>query len=329
MQSEAALYRIAYELMMDNAAEGVRYIEVRFAPQLLVSEQLSFRQVMDAVDRGLRAACDELNARRPAEEPEYEYGIIACAMRFFTPDFSAYYRQLSSDHAALTPTEIMQLASVELAREVVALRADSSIQIVGFDLAGAENGFPASDHRAAFDLAGQGWLGNTVHAGEAFGAESIFQAVTKLHATRIGHGLYLFDADRLQHAEITDRAAYVEELVNFIAKRRITLEVCLSSNMQTTPEIRELRDHSLRLMLARGLSVTLCTDNRLVSNTTVCDEYRLALEHFPIDAAALRNIAIRGFKRSFYYHDYEEKRAYLKRVVAYYDAVAKAYGIAA
>lgn len=329
MQSAEALDRISYELLMDNAAEGVRYIEVRFAPQLLMSEQLSFRQVMEAVDRGLRSACDELNARLPAGEPEYDYGIIACALRFFTADFSPYYRQLSTAHAHLMATEIQQLASVELAREVVALRSDSSIQIVGFDLAGAEKGFPASDYAEAFALAGKGLLGKTVHAGEAYGAESIFQAVTKLHASRIGHGLYLFDEDQLQHPEITDRSAYVEDLVNFIAKRRITLEVCLSSNMQTTPAIRELREHSLRRMLERGLSVTLCTDNRLVSNTTVCQEYQLAIEHFPIDAATLKNIAIRGFKRSFYYHSYQEKKDYLNRVLAYYDAISQSFGVVA
>ena len=328
MHSEDALYRISYELMMDNAAEGVRYIEVRFAPQLLMSNRMSFEQVMAAVDRGLRGARDELNARLRPGEPEYDYGIIACAMRFFTADFSPYYRALSKAHAHLTATEILQLASVELARDVVALRGDSSIQIVGFELAGAEKGFPASDYAEAFALVCEGLLGKTVHAGEAYGAESIFQAVTKLHASRIGHGLYLFDEDQLQHPEITDRTAYVEDLVNFIAKRRITLEVCLSSNMQTTPAIRELRDHSLRRMLERGLSVTLCTDNRLVSNTTVCQEYQLAIDHFPIDAATLKDIAIRGFKRSFYYHSYQEKKAYLSRVVAYYDAVAKSFSIA-
>ena len=327
MHSEDALFRISYELMMDNAAEGVRYIEVRFAPQLLMSDLMSFEQVMNAVDRGLRAARDELNARLPAGEPEYDYGIIACAMRFFTADFSPYYRALSKENTSLTPTEIQQLASVELARAVVALRSDSTVQIVGFDLAGAEKGFPAGDYAEAFALVGKGLLGKTVHAGEAYGAESIFQAVTKLHASRIGHGLYLFDEDQLQHPEITDRSAYVEDLVNFIAKRRITLEVCLSSNMQTTPAIRELRDHSLRRMLERGLSVTLCTDNRLVSNTTVCQEYQLAIDHFPIDAATLKDIAIRGFKRSFYYHSYQRKKAYMQRAVAYYDAVAKDFGV--
>jgi len=337
MQSDAALFRIAYELMLDNAAEGVRYIEVRFAPQLLMSEKMSYGQVMDAVDRGLRTARDELNARLAAGVPEYDYGLIVCAMRFCLPVFSPYYAKFWQDHAGLSDTQIIQKASVELARATAELRAGqrqdsktgAATQVVGFDIAGAENGFPASQFAEAYALAGRAFLGKTVHAGEAYGAESIFQAVTKLHASRIGHGLYLFDEDQLQHPEITDRTAYVEDLVNFIAKRRITLEVCLSSNMQTTPAIRELRDHSLRRMLERGLSVTLCTDNRLVSNTTVCQEYQLAIDHFPIDAATLKDIAIRGFKRSFYYHSYQRKKAYMQRAVAYYDAVAREFGIAA
>ena len=112
MQSEKALFRVSYELMMDNAAEGVRYIEVRFAPQLLMSNSLSFHQVMGAVDNGLRQACDELNATRNPDEPAYNYGIIACAMRFFTGDFSPWYRDFSRAHAFSTPTEIIRAASL-------------------------------------------------------------------------------------------------------------------------------------------------------------------------------------------------------------------------
>lgn len=327
MQSEAALFRASYELLMDNAAEGVRYIEVRFAPQLLISERMSFQQVMAAVDSGLRRARDELNSRLTADEPAYDYGIIVCAMRFFTREFSPFYRDFVHSNAELSPAEIIRKASLELAQAAVKLRETSTIQIVGFDLAGAEAGFPASDHVGAFALIGKGLLGKTVHAGEAFGAESIFQAVTKLHADRIGHGLHLFDTERLQHAEIIDRIAYIENLVNFIAGHRITVEVCLTSNMQTTPEMAKLQDHSLRMMLERRLSLTLCTDNRLVSNTTVCTEYQLALECFPIDASTLRTIAFQGFKRSFFYRPYTAKAAYLKKVFGYYDSTARKFGV--
>jgi adenosine deaminase len=268
-----------------------------------------------------------LNSQLATDEPAYDYGIIVCAMRYFTPAFSPYYREFAQRNSDLSPAESTRKASAELAQIAVALRESSTAQIVGFDLAGAENGFPASDHIEAFSVIGKGLLGKTVHAGEAFGAESIFQAVTKLHTNRIGHGLHLFDTERLQDPEITDRNAYVENLANFIAKHRITIEVCLTSNMQTTPEIAQLQDHSLRRMLERGLSITLCTDNRLVSNTTVCREYQLALAHFPIDSLTLRNIVLHGFKRSFYYHPYTDKAAYLKKVISYYDALADRFGI--
>jgi adenosine deaminase len=327
LRSRDALYRVAHELFMDNAAEGVRYIEVRFAPQLLMSEQLSFQQVMEAVDQGLRDARDELNRQKPRDEPEYDYGIIACAMRFFTADFSPYYQDYSRMHEFSSPTEIISGASLELAKAVVQLRAHTSIQIVGFDLAGAEYGYPASDHQASYELVEKGFLHKTVHAGEAFGPESIFQAVTKLQADRIGHGLHLFDTNLIHSSHEQDPETYVTELVNYIANRRITVEVCLTSNMQTTPDLKTLADHSFRRMLEQKLSVTLCTDNRLVSNTSICKEYRLALDNFPISPHDLKNIIAYGFKRSFYYHPYPQKRAWVRSVLNYYDQLAEKFGI--
>ena len=335
MQTDAALFRVSYELMMDNAAEGVRYIEVRFAPQLLMSERMSYGQVMDAVDRGLRTARDELNASLVDGEPEYDYGIIVCAMRFCLPVFSPYYAQFWQDNAGLSDTQIIQQASVELARataELLAGRCDDSktgaaIQVVGFDIAGAENGYPASHFIEAYALAGRALLGRTVHAGEAYGAESIYQAVTRLHAERIGHGLFLFDEARLQDARIADRHTYLEALIDYLAKRRITLEVCLSSNLQTTPSLSGIAAHPFGTMLERGLSVTLCTDNRLVSNTTVSKEYRLAVEHFPLDAVRLKALALNGFERAFHFRPYAEKTAYLQRVASYYDTIARQHGV--
>jgi adenosine deaminase len=327
MQNEEALFRVSYELMIDNAAEGVRYIEVRFAPQLLMSDAMSFHQVMESVDRGLRQACDELNAAKNPEEPVYNYGIIACAMRFFTGDFSPWYRDFCRAHAFSTPTEIIRAASLELAKGVIRLRTETPIQIVGFDIAGAENGFPAIEHAESYALIQKGMLGKTVHAGEAFGPKSILQAVAKLRTDRIGHGLRLFDEEMIQPQKVANRAAYIESLVNYIADRRIAIEVCLTSNMQTSPEIGELRNHALRKMLDHNLAVTLCTDNRLVSNTTVCREYELALDNFAIDAKCLRDIVMWGFKRCFYYRPYGEKRALISRVSDYYDTLAQKFGI--
>ena len=327
MQTEEALFRVSYELMMDNAAEGVRYIEVRFAPQLLMSESMSFHQVMESIDRGLRQACDELNAAKNPEEPIYNYGIIACAMRFFTGDFSPWYRNFCRAHAFSTPTEIIRAASLELAKGVIRLRAETPFQIVGFDIAGAENGFPAIEHAESYALIQKGMLGKTVHAGEAFGPKSILQAVAKLRTDRIGHGLRLFDEEMIQPQKVADRTAYIENLVNYIADRRIAIEVCLTSNMQTSPEIGELRNHALRKMLDHNLAVTLCTDNRLVSNTTVCREYEQALDNFDIDAKCLRDIVMWGFKQCFYYRPYGEKRALISSVGDYYDSLEQKFGI--
>lgn len=327
MQTATALERVARELLEDNAAEGVRYIEVRFAPQLHMSPNLSFIEVMQAVDKGLRSARDSLNAGLKADEPAYDYGIIACAMRFFTPGFSQYYRDFCRMHEFSSQIEIIKSASLELAKAVVKLRSESEIQIVAFDLAGSEYGYPASDHAESYAYVNKHFIDKTVHAGEAFGPESIFQAVTKLHADRIGHGLHLFNADMIHHTSIANQQKYIKNLVNYLADRRLTIEVCLTSNMQTSPQIGALTNHSLRYMLDNKLSVSFCTDNRLVSNTTVSQEIKLALDNFPIDAKTLKNIIIYGFKRSFYYHSYPEKRNYVRRIINYYEALEKKFGI--
>ncbi|MFQ3548089.1 MAG: adenosine deaminase family protein [Termitinemataceae bacterium] len=327
LRNREALFRTAYELFIDNAAEGVRYIEVRFAPQLLMSDQLSFYEIIEAVDTGLRHARDELNAHLAEDEPAYDYGIILCAMRFFTKNFSPYYYDFVRLHEFSSPVEVISAASIELAKAAVHIRSKTDFQIVGFDLAGAEYGYPASNHQESYEIVEKGFIHKTVHAGEAYGPESIFQAVTKLQADRIGHGLHLFDIHFVQNPHNEDPETFVRELVTYIANRRITVEVCLTSNMQTTPSLQNLQDHSFRNMLDEKLSVTLCTDNRLVSNTSICKEYRLALDNFPISPHDLKNIIAYGFKRSFYYHSYVKKRAWVRSVLNYYDKIARRFGV--
>lgn len=327
LQRAEHLDQVAYELAIDNFSEGVRHLEVRFAPQLHMSDELSFSQVMHAVDAGLRRARSEINAAIPEDEPEFDYGIIVIAMRFFAPNFSRYYRALSTVHSYSDSTEIIQMASSELARATVQLRDESDVQVVAFDLAGSEYGYPAGDHEEAFAYAHRHFLKKTVHAGEAYGPESIFQAITKLHADRIGHGMRLFNPDHIRDEKITDREKYIEQLVNYIADHRTTIEVCLTSNLQTAPDLTSVADHSLGKMLANKLSVSFCTDNRLVSHTTVTDEIQLALSAFQISPAQLRNIIIYGFKRSFSYKRYPEKREYVRKVINYYERLEREFGI--
>jgi adenosine deaminase len=165
----------------------------------------------------------------------------------------------------------------------------------------------------------------TVHAGEAFGPESIFQAITELHADRIGHGVHLFRSDMIYDKDIEDKEAYVENLVQYIGGRRITLEICLTSNMQTIPEFKDLKDHSFGKMREAGLSVTLCTDNRLVSNTTITDEIMKAVETFDISSKELKDLVAYGFKRSFYPDTYLKKRNYVRQVLDAYEATEKLF----
>lgn len=328
MQTELALERTAYELALDNQEEGVRYLEVRFAPQLHVHDHMHAIMVLKAVNRGLKRAQDEFNARTEVKdgiEPTFRYGIIVCAMRMFRKNFSEYFRALMSAHHHAPAKEIYGLASLELARAAVRARDEFGLPVVGFDLAGEEAGYPAGDHAAAFEFAHKHFLKKTVHAGEAYGPESIFQAITDLYADRIGHGTYLLDPGMITDDEIEDRGQYVGQLGQYIADRRITLEVCLTSNLQTNPNMASLEEHSFKKLRTARLSTTICTDNRTVSNTTVTNEIMLAVKHLGLDLHDLKSIIIYGFKRSFMPGSYLEKRAYVRQIIDYYDTIEARY----
>lgn len=322
MQEPEGLERIAYELAQDNQREGVRYIEIRFAPQLHIHGTMTMEDVLTSVNKGLARAQRDFNQRaevRDGSEPPFYYGIIVCAMRSFNEHFSSYYADFITAHTYSDMKSIRKMASFELAQGAVKIRDEQGIPIVGFDLAGAERGFPAKDHWRAFQYAHEHFMSKTVHAGEAYGATSIFQAITELHADRIGHGYYLFDGDKIQDDAIPDKARYIEELCEYIAEHRITLEVCLTSNLQTNPALERLEDHALKHMLASEMSITLCTDNRTVSKTSVTHEILLALQHFRIPSKQLKDMLIYGFKRCFFPDTYSNKRKYVRRCIDYYE----------
>jgi adenosine deaminase len=325
-----ALERVAYELCEDNFAEGVRYLEVRFAPQLHVHAGFEVPDIVRAVDRGLRRAIETLN-RTPAiladEEPRFRAGIILSALRFFTPEFSEGYRRYFDALAGAPDEEVYAAASLSLARAAVRLRREGAL-VVGFDLAGREHGYPAAAHRDAYQVAHEGFLGKTVHAGEDYGPESIFQAITDCHADRIGHGTWLFDPTRVRAEDVGDPDRYVDELAQVIADKRITIEVCLTSNQQTVPELADdLKLHPFGQMRAERLSTTFCTDNRLVSNTTVTNEIVRAVDAFDLSAREVRDCLIYGFKRGFFPGSYLDKRAYVRRVIDHADRVLAAAGV--
>lgn len=318
------LERVACELAEDSLAEGVRYTEVRFAPQLLTHDNLSMEQALSAVSRGLQKAKSAHNASpdvQSGNDLPFEFGIIACAMRRFTKEMGSHYGKLLSVLARAPQKEVHSLASLEMARAAVALRDQLGLPIVGFDLAGEEAGYPAGYHTEAYHYAHSHFLRKTVHAGEAYGPESIFQAITECHANRIGHGTFLFSADRVRDPTVESPELYVERLADYIATQRITLEVCPTSNLQTTPSIPSMAQHPVSKMIDHGMSVSICTDNRLVSDTNVTRELSLLAESIPITQHQFRNIIIAGFKGSFYPGSYTQKRAFVRQVIQRYEAI--------
>jgi adenosine deaminase len=343
MQSAEALERVAYEFAIDNFTEGVRYFEVRFAPQLHSSvdshNKLDIERVIQSVNLGLLRAKEEFNAAlelRATElqsqsgnvsvEPFYEYGIIVSAMRLFSPAMSQYYQALLSIHPYIPYRRVASLASETLVRVAKKCR-DEGIPVVALDVAGAEAGYEAAVHKEAYDLAHSFFLNKTVHAGEAYGPESIKQALRDLHAERIGHGYHLFSEELVvDETNALDRAGYISQLTKYICDRRINVEVCLTSNLGTMPHLN-IKDHAMAKMLRHGVSVSINTDNRLMSNTTTVNELRLAIDAFNIDLHLLKQIVLNGFKRSFYHGTYYDRREYVRSVGRYFDSIAAKYGL--
>ena len=318
------LTRVAQELVEDNAAEGVRYIEVRFAPQLHVTSTTGVRDVVRAVAAGLAAGAKAHNnskAVKSGEDVPFHYGMILCAMRRFKKGMSPYFADMLRLMEHAPKDEVYAAASLELARAGVEL-AREGLPVVGFDLAGEEAGYPPADHWAAYQYAHNHFVRKTVHAGEAYGPESIWQAVTQCHANRIGHGTFLFAADMVADPKIEDRKKYVEDLANYLASQRIGVEVCVTSNLQTIPSLKSLDKHPIRQMIDHGLSVSICTDNRLISNTTVSREMELVCEHAKVSRVELKRLVVAGFKGAFFHGSFAEKRAFVKAAIARYDKLA-------
>jgi adenosine deaminase len=248
LQEKEAIERTAYELAEDCAAENVRYIEVRFSPILHTRHGLSLKESVEAVRAGLQ---------RAERDSGIQTGIIICGIRHISPESSLVLAQLALEY--------------------------KGAGVVGFDLAGAEEHFPAKKHREAFFLILNNNINCTVHAGEAFGPSSIAQAVHYCGAHRIGHGTRLRDDP--------DLMAYVND-------HRIPLEMCLSSNVQTGA-VERLEDHPIKYYLDLGLRVTLNTDNRLMSNTNLTKEFLLGVEHCGLTVHDIEEIIIFGFKSAF------------------------------
>jgi adenosine deaminase len=285
---------------------------------------------MTAAHKGFERAKKEYNNSpevKSGEKPEFNYGIISCAMRKFGPKgYSPYYTNFYKMMEFSREKDVLRAAAMQMVQAVVKLRDEKDIPIVSIDLAGQEDGYPPGIFKDIYAYAHKNFMHKTVHAGEAYGAESIFQAITECYADRIGHGYYLFDENKISDSTITNKKKYISELISFVADKRTTIEVCLTSNLQTNPEIKTIQDHNFKHMLANRMSVTICTDNRLVSDTTVSKEFQLAVDNFDIPLKHLKDIVAYGFKKSFYHGNYIDKRNWGKNVVQHFDKVARKHG---
>lgn len=322
LRDAESIERVACELAEDNISEGVRYIEVRFAPQLHVRDEMQMKDVVRAVADGLARGAKAHNSSTTVQKGEdlpFEFGIIACAMRSINENMSPYFRRLFHLLSGTPRKELCTLASMEMARLAVEIRDTYGLPIVGFDLAGEEAGYPASYHTEAYQFAHSHFMRKTVHAGEAYGPESIFDAITKCYTNRIGHGTFLFSANMIKDESITDKEAFVHALEEYVAAHRITMEVCVTSNLQTLPEFESIKDHPLQRMIDSNLSVSICTDNRLVSNTTVTKELEMVVNALTVTPAQFRNIVAAGFKGSFFAGGYKKKRAYVRLMMGLYE----------
>ncbi|MCD4818693.1 MAG: adenosine deaminase [Candidatus Cloacimonetes bacterium] len=248
LQTEKALFRAAYELAIDAAKENIRYMEVRYSPILHTQNGLKLTTISNAVLDGLHQAEKECNIRT---------GVIICGIR-----------QMDSN------------TSLQLAELAIAYKNKG---VIGFDLAGAEYDHPAKEHKEAFDLALKNNINITIHAGEAYGPESIHQALHYCGTHRIGHGTRLKEDG---------------ELLNYVNDHRIPLEMCIKSNLQTKA-VKKIKNHPISFYLDYGLRITINTDNRLISNTTLTDEYMLAINELGMDYIEIKNIIINGFKSAF------------------------------
>lgn len=325
LQDPEALERVACELAEDALAENIRYLEVRFAPQLHVTRSEEMVGVLAAVAKGLDRAARACNSRPEVQsglEMPFRFGLIVCAMRNFGAETSPYYGRLTDVLPAMPHKELVSLASMEAVRAAVAARDLHGAPVVGFDLAGEEAGYRAGHHAAAFQEAHHAFIRKTVHAGEAYGPESIYEAITRCHADRIGHGTWLFAPERIADPAIRDRTRYVAQLAEYIASRRIAVEVCPTSNLQTMPELGGMANHPVRQMLAHRLAVAIGTDNRLVSHTTLVRELSLVAGTFALDLKTVRNLVLAGFKAAFFPGTYAEKRAYVAQAASQFDRLA-------
>ncbi len=272
MQTKEALQRSAYEMIEDMHNDGVCYVETRFAPVFHTNKNMYPEDAVLAVLEGLEKGKNGFNVG---------YGLILCAMRNMKD-------------------------SLEIAELAVNFR-DSGV--VGFDLAGEEGGYPPKKHIDAFQFIQRSNFNITIHAGEAFGKESIWQAIQWCGAHRIGHATHL----REDIVSGKDGSSFVfGELAQYILDKRIPLEICLLSNLHTGA-VDKLENHPFKILYDNKFRVTINTDDRLMSNTTMTNEFLTAQKYFGITIDDIEKITINAMKSAFIH--YNERLKYIYSII--------------
>ncbi|GAB4067137.1 adenosine deaminase [Angustibacter speluncae] len=273
MQTVEGLRRVGKEWVLDQAADGVVYAEARYAPEQHLEGGLSLDEVVEAVHAGMAEGADEAAA---AGTP-VRWGTLLTAMRH-------------------------QARGREIAELSVRHRESG---VVGFDIAGAEAGFPPSRHLDAFDYLHRENFPVTIHAGEAFGLPSIWEAVQVCGADRLGHGVRIVD-------DIDAGTGRLGRLAGWVRDKRIPLEMCPSSNLQTGIA-GTIAEHPITMLKDMRFRITLNTDNRLMSGTTMTREMTLLVEQAGWTLADLRWVTVNAMKSAFI--PFDERLALIEDVI--------------
>ena len=283
MQTSEGLARVAKEFVLDLHADGVIYGELRWAPEQHLSRGLSLDDVVVAVQQGIDEAIEEV----AHQGGDIAIGQLVTAMR----------------HAD---------RGMEIAQLAVRHRGKG---VVGFDIAGAEKGFPPSNHKAAFDYLAEELFPVTVHAGEADGIDSIHDALVSGRALRLGHGVRVMEDIRLEHQDGELSFVQLGKVADWVHDRQIPLELSPSSNLQTGAIAAwgdTLEKHPFDLLYDLGFNVTVNTDNRLMSATTLTRELQLLSETFHYDLDDLEQFQLNAARAAFI--SIEEREELVERI---------------
>ena len=273
MQRREDLVRVARECVEDLAADGVVYAEVRWAPEQHLQAGLTLQEAVDAVREGFAAGEEGADGRIVVRQ-------ILTAMRH-------------------------QARSREIAELVVANRERG---VCGFDIAGAEAGYPPTRHLDAFEYLQRENAHFTIHAGEAFGLPSIWQALQWCGADRLGHGVRIIDDITVDESG----AAHLGRLAAYVRDKRVPLELCPTSNLQTGAAA-SLAEHPIGLLTDLRFRVTVNTDNRLMSGTSMSRELQGLVDTFGYGPRELRLFAVNAMKSAFL--PFDERLAIIEQVL--------------